>query len=81
MITFSSTMLPNTLSSINAFLNSESKISSKEDAIDETTFKYRQRIVLKICLLSNERLWPSKLLDCEVDVPALADVNSEALRK
>jgi len=65
-------MLPDRLSSINAFLNSESKISSKEDAIDKTTFKYGQRVVLKICLLNNERLWPRKLLECEVHGPSLA---------
>ena len=74
-------MLPNTLSSINSFLNFESKICSKEDVIDKT-FKYGQRVIsLKICLLSNERLWPSKLLECQMHGPSLYEVNSEALRK
>lgn len=74
-------MLPNTLSSINSFLNFESKIRSKEDVIDKTTFKYGQRVILKICLLSNERLWPSKLSECQIHGPSLYEVNSEALRK
>lgn len=75
-------MLPNTLSSINPFLNFESKICSKEDAIDKTAFKCGQRVVsLKICPLSNERLWPSKSLECQMHGPSPYEVNSEGLRK